>query len=159
MVNNKFLANSLMNKGKAYGYNGDFPAAITAFKKAIEIAPTLFSPWKALGDFLCTYFRYKDALNLYDRLIQLQPENVEGWVEKASILESIKRYRDADEVYNEALKLHPDSDYLRNRKNENRSHFESRTTQNIIDSKKTLRLGSKTVTITETGEILEIDDS
>lgn len=103
---------------EAYTVQGDafiefrrYEEALTAYEKAIEVAPFFNRhAYNGKGNALYKLERYEEAIDLYDRVIQEMPKWVYSHKQKGDALYNLERYEEALAVYEQAISLNdPDA--------------------------------------------------
>ena len=66
-------AQSEYNRGTRARVTKDWPTAVAAFRRAVELQPEFAEAWNELGFALRNTGRYADSLAAYDRALALRP--------------------------------------------------------------------------------------
>jgi tetratricopeptide (TPR) repeat protein len=85
----------------------DRPAAIDAYRSAIELDPLHANAYLNLGAMLCEAQQFDAALRLYDGAIAVCPESSLIHFNRAVALEDLGRVEEAISSYQESLRLDP----------------------------------------------------
>jgi len=93
------------NLGNARFLNGDLQGAISAYDKAIELAPNYVHPYNNKGLTLIKFGKYSDAVDNLDKAIKLRPGLAEAYRNKHSALTRIGRNEEAKEALDRYRKL------------------------------------------------------
>lgn len=84
-------------------------AAESAFRQAIELAPSLLDARLKLGNVLARAERFAAATDLYTAVLERDPENSEALLKRAAAAMEQSQYRDAAADLDHLLELRPDS--------------------------------------------------
>jgi serine/threonine-protein kinase len=90
--------------------NWDWPAAETAFKRAIQLNPNLANVYEEYGFLLKFVGRYDEAIERYERAIESSPATPMHLSSLGMLYAGIGRLTDAEPLLQEAIEL--DADYL-----------------------------------------------
>ena len=95
------------NLGVALGSLGRLREAEEAYRKAIEIDPTLAAAWSNLGNLLSNAGRTEEAEEAYRKAIETDPEYAKGWGNLGGLLSKTGRTEEAEEAYRKAIDIDP----------------------------------------------------
>jgi tetratricopeptide (TPR) repeat protein len=98
-----FTAASLLDNGDP----ANFDAALTTYRRALEIDPYLVPALINLGNIHYARDEIAEAQALYARAIALEPEVFESHFNLGNIFHDLGRYQEAQACYREALRLNP----------------------------------------------------
>ena len=119
------------NKGRAYNSKKDYPAAIIAYTKAIEINPNYLNSYHGRG--LCYYKsgQYQLALQDYTKAIDAGINNAHlTYYNRAVLYDAQKEFNQAIEDFTKALEIKPD--YLDAYHGRGLSYYSSKQYQNAL---------------------------
>jgi tetratricopeptide (TPR) repeat protein len=106
-------AEEYLNQGKALNFDRQYPEALEAFEKAIELQPELTEAWFGKAKALRRWERYEEAFLALERAMQLTAddatEHSRCWHEKGDVLKNLERYEEALDAYEKAIALNPNS--------------------------------------------------
>ncbi|HEX7768675.1 MAG TPA: sulfotransferase, partial [Dokdonella sp.] len=97
------------NLGSALRANGDFDAAMIAFRRACEITPTLPAAWFNLGKTQKLMADTDGAQASLERVLALAPGHIGARLVLADNLKSLGRIDESVAAYREVLRLRPSS--------------------------------------------------
>ena len=86
---------------------GDIPAAIKYFDKAILVDSAFIAAYVAKGQALVKKGRIQEALSSYNKALKLDPKDVNILLQKAQALADLDRRDESAECYDRAEKLEP----------------------------------------------------
>jgi Flp pilus assembly protein TadD len=93
--------------GEIYKFRRQQDLALQAYRKALEVDPTLPVSYKALASTLIGMRKYDDALPLLQALVKAAPDDVDGPIGLGAVLLVLKRYAEAASALESAAKLNP----------------------------------------------------
>ena len=94
--------------GVVYNVSRDYDAAISSFKKALELSSEQsYSLWNKLGATLANANRSDEALPQYHSALQLRPKYARAWLNMAISHSNLKNYDEAARCYLQTLSLNP----------------------------------------------------
>jgi predicted negative regulator of RcsB-dependent stress response len=82
--------------------------ALTAYDKAVALAPNLAQAWLGRGNVFCEFKRFDEALAAYDRAATLNPDLANELVGRGNVFCELKRFDEALAAYDRAVALKPD---------------------------------------------------
>jgi len=95
------------NLGLAYEGLGDYPSAIAAYHKAMELEPDNGQFPNRLGVFYYSQGNHKDAIPQYRKALELDPDNAVFQNNLALALEGDQQFAEAEKAYLKAIELDP----------------------------------------------------
>ncbi len=101
-------AGEWVEKGIAYGKQGEYNKAIEAFDKAIAINPNSKETWYNKGNALTKLGEYDKAIEAYDRAIAIDPNYRDAWNNKGTALIRLGENDKAIEAFDKIIALYPD---------------------------------------------------
>jgi tetratricopeptide (TPR) repeat protein len=96
------------NKAVALNQSGDkamLSDAITAAKKASELAPKEFGPWNTLGNSYRRSNKPDEAIAAYEKAVAIDPKAADVWYDLASMYMKKEQYQKALDGFQTYLKL------------------------------------------------------
>ena len=94
-------------RGKGLRAQGRFEEALTAYERAIVLAPQNANYWNSKGLSLHNLKRNTDALVALEQALKLDPKLAAAWTNKGAVFNELKRHDDALAAYTQAVKLDP----------------------------------------------------
>jgi tetratricopeptide (TPR) repeat protein len=86
----------------------NFPDAIEAYNKILELDPHSSLSWDSLGSLYCRLEDYQKSVEMYNTALACNPNNVDSWLGLAEVYEKTRNFQQAIDAYREALKIMPD---------------------------------------------------
>lgn len=83
----------------------DYPNALRAYHRAIEINAEKASVWLALGDTYLALEKFREALMAYEQAMYLNPDDPLAWSNRGTALDALGRHKEAMESYERAEQL------------------------------------------------------
>ena len=105
---------ALRGLAEAYTRLGDFTAAESTYKKAIELRPHYWAVYSWLGLFYYGQERYSEAAAMFETVTQLAPDNYQGYLTLGGAYGSEGRYQDAVNALKRSIDLRPTADAYTN---------------------------------------------
>jgi len=105
---------ALRGLAEAYTRLGDFTAAESTYKKAIELRPNYWAVYSWLGLFYYGQARYSEAAAMFERVTQLAPDNYQGYLTLGGAYGSEGRYQEAVTALKRSIDLRPTADAYTN---------------------------------------------
>ena len=96
--------------GLRYDIEGKWQLAVKAYRKALQLNPTLADCWNNLATIYYRVGRKKRAIRYYLNALKINPSYKLAYYNLGNIFEEIKKYRLAIKMYLKAIEL--DSDYF-----------------------------------------------
>jgi tetratricopeptide (TPR) repeat protein len=101
----KRLATSWHGLGESFFQLKRHNEAISAYKKAIELAPKYVSPWLGLGRVYYHLNQYEEAIQAYQKAIELKPKDASIWDDLGDAYRDLELHDDAIQAYQKAIEL------------------------------------------------------
>jgi tetratricopeptide (TPR) repeat protein len=95
-------------RGNAYYEAGDYPQALEAYNRSLELRPDDPDTLNNRGSTLDELKRYEEALKDFNRALELRPDHTDTLYNRGNTLDDMGRYKNALKDYNRALELRPD---------------------------------------------------
>jgi superkiller protein 3 len=90
-------------KGDSYLHEGRYLDAVQAYKKALQLDPSLAAVWNNMGIALEGIESYKEAIDAYHQGLELDPTFSELWSNVGNALDEVGLYQIAILCYEKAL--------------------------------------------------------
>ncbi len=110
--NPKASATKFENSGNAYLQQGNFPAAINEFNRAIALRPEYADLYNNVGYAYAHLNRLDEAKAAYDKAIRLNPKLWQTYDNYAAVFAAEKNYPKAEEYLLQATKVSPNNNDL-----------------------------------------------
>lgn len=94
--------------GEARRLQQDFAAAVTAYRRALQIQPQDGVIWNDLGITYATLNRQIDAIKAFREAIRIDPDYAKAWYNLGGTYVALNRQTDAAAAYREAIRIDPD---------------------------------------------------
>jgi predicted O-linked N-acetylglucosamine transferase (SPINDLY family) len=98
--------------GNSLKKSGELPAAIEAFRKAIELRPDFVEAWNNLGNALKQSGKLAEAVPAYQRAIALRPGDAEAYFNLGNTFGLVEQMGEAIAAYRRAIAVRPDAGYV-----------------------------------------------
>jgi len=92
-------------RGLEYAKQGEEDKALQELKRAIELDPNRFEPYKALDDLLSKKGDWDTIIAYWTRFLALQPNNAQAYRERGGAVSHKKNYPGAFQDYKKACSL------------------------------------------------------
>ena len=94
----------------AYKHERDeqYPEAIAAYRKALELSPQSATAWYDLGVSYAALEQFSDAVDCYSRAISFDPAMAQSYNNRAAAYARLKKYSEAISDCSQAIELTPD---------------------------------------------------
>jgi tetratricopeptide (TPR) repeat protein len=102
---NPSAAAKYYERGLAHAQKGEDDQALEDLKRAIELDPNRFEPYKALDDLLSKKSDWKTIIDYWTQFLALQPNNAQAHVERGGTFTHTREYVRALEDYKKACSL------------------------------------------------------
>jgi ATP-dependent Clp protease ATP-binding subunit ClpC len=101
-------ASDELDRGRSYYKERNFPAAVQAFRKALEIDPTFAEAALRLGMAYEDDRQYRKAIAAYESCLDIDPQHVQAATNIGEAYRKNERYLDAISAYDRALQIRPE---------------------------------------------------
>jgi tetratricopeptide (TPR) repeat protein len=91
--------------GDAYDELKNYPKAIEAYQKAIEIKPDKHEAWNNLGNAYNDLKNYQKAIEAYQKAIEIKTHNYSAWNNLGIVYFNLQDYPKAIEAYQKAIEI------------------------------------------------------
>jgi tetratricopeptide (TPR) repeat protein/tRNA A-37 threonylcarbamoyl transferase component Bud32 len=105
---------ALRGLAESYTKLGNFAAAESTYKKAIELRPNYWGVYSSMGLFYYGQARYSDAAEMFLKATQLAPDNYQGYTTLGGVYIAEARYQDAIGAFQRSIDLRPSADAYSN---------------------------------------------
>lgn len=97
-----------VNLGTAYEQKRQYPQALEAYRKAIELRPAYDQPWYNIGNVMLAMEKPSDAIQPFRNALSVNPGFTKAWNNLGSTYFKMEQYDSAVWCYHKALELEPD---------------------------------------------------